>query len=236
MEAGYKSGMSKTVLIVDDEKITLSLMKDALDEIGANVFTASTGERALQIAKDTNPDVILLDLVLPGIQGDEVCRRLKEDPLLKNSPVLMVTASQREDHVTRCMAAGCDDYITKPIDPSALLDKISLMLKIAKRTGQRVLIRMEVLGRTDAGFFFGTSTDVSMTGMYIESTTSVDVGSKLTLKFMMPGKSSPIKVDSEVVRVLRKGPESVYGIGIRFKNLNRANMEILKEFITQQAG
>ncbi len=102
------------ILIVDDIPDNVKLLTIELREHGHEVIQASDGSTALQTARETLPDVILLDVVMPGMDGIEVCRRLKADPLTASVPVLMVSALGDEDDVLKGLAAGAHDYITKP--------------------------------------------------------------------------------------------------------------------------
>ena len=108
--------MAKKILIVDDELDMLAVTKARIESAGYEVLTAESGEKALDwLAKDT-PDLILLDLLLPKMQGQEVCKRIKCDDSLKRIPVVLFTASS-SDVVKIAKESGADDYIMKPFEP-----------------------------------------------------------------------------------------------------------------------
>lgn len=115
--------MVKTILIVDDESDVLSLMKIRLEVAGYQALVAASAEEALVLLEKNNPDLILLDLLLPEMQGAEVCQRLKSDKKLKDIPVIIMTAHAAQ--ICETVKKICaDDHILKPFEPAELLFKI----------------------------------------------------------------------------------------------------------------
>src|SRR4051794_7721957 len=104
-----------TVLVVDDLPQNLKLMDAVLTPQGVTVLTADCGEAALAVLTDRLPDLVLLDVMMPGIDGYETCRRIRSDPATSFLPVVMVTAGGSHEKV-RAIEAGADDFITKPFD------------------------------------------------------------------------------------------------------------------------
>lgn len=121
--------MPKKILIIEDEEDILELIAYNLTREGYRVHGASSGEKGLEAAASTLPDLILLDLMLPGINGLEVCRRLKAGATTKAIPLLMVTARGEEADVVTGLELGADDYITKPFSPRILLARIEAVLR-----------------------------------------------------------------------------------------------------------
>ena len=124
------------VLIVDDVPENLSLLYDALDEAGYAVLVATNGESALQRARQSLPDVILLDAVMPGMDGFEVARQLKADADTQRIPIIFMTGLTDAEHVVAAFAAGSTDYLTKPIRPSEVLARIAAHVQSARQTQQ----------------------------------------------------------------------------------------------------
>ncbi len=124
------------VLIVDDVPENLSLLYDALDEAGYAVLVATNGESALQRARQSLPDVILLDAVMPGMDGFEVARHLKADPVTEPIPIIFMTGLTDAEHVVAAFSAGSSDYVTKPIRPSEVLARIAAHVQSARQTQQ----------------------------------------------------------------------------------------------------
>ncbi|WP_374259770.1 response regulator [Zoogloea sp.] len=120
------------VLIVDDIPENLSLLHDALDEAGYTVLVATNGETALQRAQHSVPDVILLDAVMPGMDGFEVARRLKADFATRHIPIVFMTGLTETEHVVAAFDAGGADYVTKPIRPQEVLARIAAHMQSAR--------------------------------------------------------------------------------------------------------
>lgn len=121
--------IGKKVLVVDDERDLLDLITYNLNRQGYDVVTAANGAEALEAAANEKPDLILLDLMLPSIDGTEVARRLKADPRTAGVPLIMLTAKGEETDVVVGLALGADDYITKPFSMKILLARIGVVLR-----------------------------------------------------------------------------------------------------------
>jgi two-component system phosphate regulon response regulator PhoB len=128
------------VLIVDDEADLASLVEFNLKQAGLETTIASTGERALQLARERVPDVVLLDVMLPDLSGKEVCRRLRADPKTKDVPIVMLTARGEEADRVEGFEVGADDYVTKPFSPRELVLRLKARLRraTAKATTERL--------------------------------------------------------------------------------------------------
>lgn len=113
------------ILVVDDNPANLKLIRYILDHRGYQVHTAINAEEALGILATCRPAVILMDLQLPGIDGFELTRRIKADPTTRDIPVLAVTGYAMKGDAERARAAGCDDFITKPIDIQELPELVA---------------------------------------------------------------------------------------------------------------
>ena len=117
------------VLVVDDEEDLLELINYNLSKEGYRVMCVASGERAIKEAQTQLPDLIVLDLMLPRVDGLEVCRQLKSDPKTKHIPVIMLTAKTQEADVVSGLELGADDYITKPFSPRVLVARIKAVLR-----------------------------------------------------------------------------------------------------------
>ncbi|MBL8826351.1 MAG: response regulator transcription factor [Planctomycetaceae bacterium] len=135
------------VLVVDDEEDLLELINYNLSKEGFRVTCVASGERALKEAQTLLPDVIVLDLLLPRVDGLEVCRQLKSDPKTKHIPVIMLTAKTEEADVVTGLEIGADDYMTKPFSPRVLLARLRAVLrrKAQPDEGEQQVIRVEEL-------------------------------------------------------------------------------------------
>ena len=119
----------KKILVVDDEVDLVETIRFPLESEGFTVLVSYNGEDALNQARTENPDLILLDIMLPKLDGYKVCRLLKFDERYRNIPILMLTAKTQEKDKTIGMETGADEYITKPFDMDELLEKVRAYLK-----------------------------------------------------------------------------------------------------------
>ena len=127
---------SKNILIVEDDLDIRELMSFNLANEGHQVFEANDGEVGIDKARNNNPDLILLDLMLPGIQGLDVCRIIKSDQETKEIPIIMVTALGQEEDIVKGLETGADDYITKPFSIKVLIARVNAVLKRSIEVGE----------------------------------------------------------------------------------------------------
>ena len=113
------------VLVVDDDPLILEVLRTVLDLEEFRVSTATDGEVGLAMLAQERPDVVVVDVMMPGLDGLEVCRRIKGDPATAELPVVLLTARDRAEDQQAGEAAGCDAYLTKPFSPLYLIDVIS---------------------------------------------------------------------------------------------------------------
>jgi DNA-binding NarL/FixJ family response regulator len=137
---------SSVVLVVDDSPDTLRMLTDALDAASMTVMVALDGVSAMRIVERIIPDMILLDAVMPGLDGFETCRRLKRDPRLADVPVIFMTGLTETEHIVRGLEAGGVDYVTKPIVVAEMLARIKVHLANARLT-QSARAALDVSGR-----------------------------------------------------------------------------------------
>ncbi|QIG98907.1 MULTISPECIES: response regulator [unclassified Bradyrhizobium] len=133
-------------LVVDDSPETLRLLTDALDGAGMTVMVALDGASAMRIVEQITPDIVLLDAVMPGMDGFETCRRLKRDAGLDGVPIIFMTGLAETEHIVRGLEAGGVDYVTKPIVVEEMLARIRVHLANARMT-QSARAALDVSGR-----------------------------------------------------------------------------------------
>jgi DNA-binding response OmpR family regulator/DNA-binding CsgD family transcriptional regulator len=133
-------------LVVDDSPETLRLLTDALDGAGMTVMVAMDGASAMRIVEQITPDIVLLDAVMPGMDGFETCRRLKRDAGLGNVPIIFMTGLAETEHIVRGLEAGGVDYVTKPIVVEEMIARIRVHLANARLT-QSARAALDVSGR-----------------------------------------------------------------------------------------
>jgi len=123
-----------TVLVVDDNQQNLELLLAYLEDVDCKTLSANDGMQALNIVKETPPDLILLDVMMPRMSGFEVCRRIKTDPKTTDIPVIMVTALNELGDIERAISSGTDDFLSKPINKWELLTRVRTMLRLKHLT------------------------------------------------------------------------------------------------------
>ena len=125
--------MSKRVLICDDEPYIVESVSYVVRRAGFDVVTAEDGDQALAAAYREKPDLIFLDIMMPGLSGDEVCRRLKTDPAMKDTHIVILTARGQEEDERRALEMGANEFMTKPFSPRKLRARILELLGAPER-------------------------------------------------------------------------------------------------------
>ena len=120
---------SRCVLYIDDNELQLKLIERNLSKKKYRVLLAENGLKGIEIARKEKPDIILLDIVLPGINGIEVCKKLKNDPQTKDIPVLFLSGSDAPQNILDCYEFGAENYLNKSISPHELVKQIELTIK-----------------------------------------------------------------------------------------------------------
>ena len=120
------------MLVVDDDSLILEVLRAILDLEEFDVLTAPDGETALRLVFEGAPDVVVCDVMMPGMDGYQVCRTIKNDPRTEAIPVVLLTARDLEDDELRGRDAGCDAYLTKPFSPLELIEELGALLNEVK--------------------------------------------------------------------------------------------------------
>lgn len=166
--AAVASALSACVLLVDDEPDVVDLVRYRLQGAGHTVLVAGDGLTALRLARERRPDILVLDLMLPQMSGQEVCRQLKRDPETAAIPVIMLTARGQPAERIAGLEIGADDYVTKPFSPRELLLRVEAVLRRARAAGERrdALVAVDEF-HIDKGAF-----EIRLAGRRLELTTT----------------------------------------------------------------
>lgn len=221
------------VLLVDDVRLFLELEKTILNRRNLQVFTATSGQEAIEIHRREKVDLILCDLYMPGMNGDEACRLIRSDDALKNVSIIMVTTSASEDDIDRCMKAGANDYIPKPINPTELLKKIGTYINIAMRNSTRIFVRLRVEGTAGdrSELFIGTTLNLSATGFLIETVHPFNIGETASFSLTIPNSPAPVHVTGEVVRKAGGTQPKLNYYGIRLAEIMENDRKAIEDYI-----
>lgn len=199
------------ILLVDDVELFLELEKSLLADLGYDLYTATSGEEVLERIGGILPDLLLLDLYMNGIDGDEVCRRLRADDRWSALPIIMVTAAGRREEVERCLLAGCDDYLTKPVNKGELTEKVQRLLgRVKARKSPRETVGLPVYLECDIWSGTVWARDISSTGVFLESPIEMPVGKMVKVTLDLPGNQQA-RMLGKVVRAA-SGEESGFGV------------------------
>jgi two-component system, OmpR family, alkaline phosphatase synthesis response regulator PhoP len=225
------------ILIVDDEKDILELIGYNLEKEGYKILKALSGEAALRSSRLENPDLILLDLMLPGIDGLDVLKKLKKDSKTTNIPTILLTAKGEEADIVAGLELGADDYITKPFSPRVLLARIRAVLRRQNEetVDLQTIIRIHDLeihpGRRSV-LAKGEPVELTFTEFQILFLLARRPGWVFTRSQIVDGirgDDYPVtdrSVDVQIVGLRKKlGPygkyiETVRGVGYRFKDIS----------------
>ena len=138
------------ILVVDDTEPNLRLLRALLTGAGYEVVTAGCGVEGVAAAARENPDLILLDIMMPKLSGFEVCKQLKSDPATKGIMILMVTALNELGDIERAVNAGTDDFLSKPVNKLELVKRVEIMLRLRHVTDEVERLRRYIEGMENA--------------------------------------------------------------------------------------
>jgi DNA-binding response OmpR family regulator len=137
---------SNIVLVVDDSPATLGMLNEALEKAGYTVLIAQSGAAALTLVARVTPDIVLMDALMPGLDGFETCRRMKRNPMLHSVPIVFMTGLTETEHVLHGLDAGGVDYVSKPVTPDEVIARIRVHLANARLT-RSAQIALDTAGR-----------------------------------------------------------------------------------------
>jgi CheY-like chemotaxis protein len=227
---------TKTILLVDDTKLFLELEKNFLKLSPVRVLTASSGEEALEVIRKERPDLVFMDLHMPGMGGAACCGKIKADPSLSDIPVVMVTSSGKDEDLELCGQAGCDGYVTKPIDRRVFLEKARGHLHSIDRREPRISYRAQVTFTVDGIPLCGTSQDLSCGGIYLASERELQEKKELLLEIPLPEpKGSPVRAKGVVAWGNSSGKKKKSslpaGFGVEFVEMQESDSASIRSFI-----
>ena len=226
------------ILLVDDVKVFLEFERPFFERSGCEILTASSGAEALRLVKEQKPHIVLLDYEMPFMNGDEVCRKIKEDVSTRHIPVLIVTSHSEPAVLEKCRKAGCTDLVTKPVTGRELLEKVVRILQMPYRVHMRTRVSIEVaLGIAgDAVSVLGYSSDLSEGGLMVETIDPIELGVKAAVVFTLPGSERVIRTTAEVIRVTHLRSQGMFGIALRFTSDDPEFKKSIETFVAQEVG
>jgi CheY-like chemotaxis protein len=229
--------MTQKVLLVDDVSMFIELEKDYLQLSAVNILTARDGKEALTICQAERPALVFMDLHMPVMKGSDCCRAIKQDQQLKSTAVILITSEGKDDDRRLCLEAGCDDFLTKPLDRNIFLEVARRLLPTIDRRDRRVGCNLKAKYRVFGVTLSGTVTDLSQTGLYLATDLKVEQGTMLDLIFALPEPNGAIIQTKGRVAWLnaaakvRPKPSLAEGFGVEFLALPDAAALDLSSFL-----
>lgn len=224
------------VLLVDDTKLFLELEKNFLKLSPVQVLTASSGEEALKVAAAEQPAVIFMDITMPGMGGIACCHAIKTNDELRDIPVIMVSSHGEEEDLEACRKAGCDGYLTKPIDRRLFLEKARSFLESIERRQTRVSCVAPVTFTLNGISLSGFTADISCGGIYVVAEQEVAENRPLSLEISLPDATkNPITAQGIVAwensMKNRRKNALPPGFGVEFTEIAEADNKNIRSFV-----
>ncbi len=226
------------VLLVDDVELFIELEKTFFRREQFCIFVASNGDDALRLARQERPDLVFLDLYLPGLNGDEVCRRLKLDPETAQIPVVMVVQQGNESDLAICKAACCDDILFKPVRREDFLRASCEQLSLVERRMPRIEAQLLVkYGLRDERLFQQYTVNVGSGGFFLATEAQLSIDTGLNLQIELPDGKLPICCRGRVAWINHpdwiKKPQLPHGMGVEFVDISDEQKQRIVNFLTQ---
>lgn len=221
----------KELLLVDDVKLFVHLSKAMLSREDFIVHTAMNGQDALDIARQRKPDAILLDLYMPGMDGDEVCREIRSDPATSHIPVIMITTESDGEGRRRCMYSGCDDFLTKPVRADILNKAVQKHLDVRERIHPRTGVLLPCILDSGQDLIKTNIHTISAGGAFVELDPPPLPDSSYRLVFSLLDEQENI-----TVRALARWNRMMFrdrpiGSGFEFVDIDKENQERLNTWV-----
>ncbi len=230
----FNSSKPKNILLADDDLNALKLEKAFFQRKGFKVFTATSGKDALAIYDREIIDLIMLNLYMPVMNGDEVCRKIRSDNQLRDISLIMVLPSSNPEDEAICRKSGANEFITKPVNESRLQNivypRVSRLLNVSPRKDVNVSVRLDL---NDKDNQFGNTLNLSMTGMLLETHKPFKVSDFVPLSLRVPRKNNILDLEGRIVREGKISSNGLNRYGIRFLEMCLKDKKGMKMLIEQ---
>jgi len=227
----------KTVLIVDDVELFIQLQISHLGRKRFDIHTAHNGSQGLEMARAIKPDIILLDLLMPDMNGDQVCRILKGDPDTNSIPIVLVSSGTMEHSRSIIDSSGCDGLLYKPIRRDLFLSVVESLLKTNTRVFDRVDVSLPCTIIMNEKKHSGTIHSLSSTGVFIELEQPMIRGDMMEMKFQIPNVDNSVSVRAGAViwcgTLKDNGPT---GAGVQFLTISSQAQNKINDFVRMRLG
>lgn len=219
------------ILLVDDMRSFLDLEATFLGRAECLLLTASTGLEAIRAARAERPDLVVLDIEMPEMNGIQACRILRSDAVTSSIPVIVLTSMQMEDEARR---AGASRFLRKPIDEPTFLAEVKRFLPIVERAESRVATELPATLARDGETLDARLVNLSRTGFYVAAGARPPIGARYEVAFDLPGGADGTKVDG-IALVVRHGDDPP-GFGCRFRKVSSGTRAVFEEWVDRAAA
>jgi CheY-like chemotaxis protein len=223
------------VLLADDVKLELEIEKTFFQRSGFVVVTAADGPKALAIALTQKPDLVILDQVMPGLNGTDVCKLLKARPETAKIPVVITSSVSSPEIREVCSQAGADEVVSKADGREALLETAARILNVHQRRTTRITVFFsspEVVGGKES---LGKGVELSEGVIGLETTKRYEPGAFLQLRFMLQGERAEHSAGARVLRVVER-PDASFLHTLEFTDLTVPDRRRLNEYLDRALG
>lgn len=223
---------TKNLLLVDDTELFLTMEQSFLERRAFILHTARSGLEALEKAKSVEPDLILLDLHMPDLSGDQVCARLKRDPQFQNIPIIITTSERNRPTLAKCIEAGCDTILPKPFSKEMLVRTILEVLVVAQRQWRRVEVQIPCTVRIEDDELPSTIKNISEGGAFLEVGIPLEKESILELDFLLPRTDYTVSTEvtvrwaSSFLRMTARA-----GMGVEFLTVTQVERDLIRSLV-----
>lgn len=227
---------TKKILLADDIELFLELERNFLQRDDLDLLITKDGHKALEMIREHAPQIAFLGLQMPGLNGDECCKRIKSEASMAGTTVVMIVAAGQPEQVEKCRDAGCDEILFKPINHDEFLALIRRYLDLNVRDDRRLKAQMRVYyGSAPQKLLSEFSVDLSAGGLYVKTDFPLPVDESLTLRFTLPDQQRMVSCQARVAWVNPKDnprkPGLPPGMGIQFVELSLEDMKSIRRFL-----
>lgn len=219
------------ILLVDDMRSFLDLEATFLCRAECRILTAATGLEAIRVARAEKPDLIVLDIEMPEMNGIQACRILKSDATTSPIPVIVLSSMQMEDEARR---AGANHYLRKPIDEPTFLSEVKRFLPIVERAETRVVVDAPITLTQSGETLEARLVNLSKTGFYVQTPARHPIGARLEVSFSLPDDPSGKLVTGEAL-VVRFGDDPP-GFACRFRQVSSGARLVVEDWVERVAA
>jgi len=222
------------ILLVDDTELFIDLEKSYLQRKSFSFSVARSGEEALGCIENDKFDLVILDLLMPGIDGDEVCRRIKSGSSTNNIPVVMVCSESEPGLKERCHSAGCDAFVAKPLKRDELLATIDRLILVAQRRHPRIPTRILSYVHDGERRVESWILTLSSGGLFLMMEPAPGPGQLLEIVFPLTGIRGPVRATARVKWHGKVRDGGADGVGVEFVQIGNDEKEAIKQYVEEK--